>query len=272
MISKKKINDITVKPIPLKRINPKDVKGAELFPEIYANIYINARKKSGKTTVLYNTVKHCADQNTTVIIFCSTALKDASYTELQKMMTHKKIPFEVHTSIKDDDADHLGELLIKLEYDVSEDDNDNDDVEEKTPEIIHISDEEIRVKKKRKPKKISQKYLIIFDDISSELKDQNISKLVKQNRHYKCKVIISSQYLNDIAPMARRQMDYYILFSGMNNDKLEELFKNADLNITFDEFVEMYHIATSDKYNFYYIDSADCSFRQNFNTVLELNH
>jgi hypothetical protein len=65
--------------------------------------------------------------------------------------------------------------------------------------------------------------------------------------------------------MARRQIDVYLIFSGVNQDKLLELFNNSDLNSNFDEFINLYKMATSEKYSFFYVDASNCKYRVNFN-------
>ena len=88
--------------------------------------------------------------------------------------------------------------------------------------------------------------------------------MLKTNRHYKSKCIISSQYVNDLVPMARRQIDYYLLFGGINEQKLKEIYMNADLNISEDHYIKLYLDATNEKYNFFYIDTNG-EYRRNFN-------
>ena len=46
-------------------------------------------------------------------------------------------------------------------------------------------------KKKKKCKYKCCEYMIIFDDLSSELKSKSLLNLLKKNRHYKSKLIIS---------------------------------------------------------------------------------
>ena len=48
-IETKKINDIKINPLPIPKIDTDKIKGSELFPEIYSNIFLIAKKKSGKT-------------------------------------------------------------------------------------------------------------------------------------------------------------------------------------------------------------------------------
>jgi hypothetical protein len=253
----KKINDIKIQTIKVPKIDEKNIVGYDMFPEIYGNIFISAKKMSGKSTVIYNIIKNCADKNSVVVVFCNTYRNDANWITIRKYLDDKKIPNLFYDSIHDGAVNNLSNLVNLM----SAEDEPED---EKEPEsCLSFNEKEIRIKV-RKPKKISQKYLIIMDDISSELKDPNVSILLKQNRHYKSKVIISSQYINDIAPQCRRQMQYYLLFSGINEQKLEELFDNADLNIDFEQFVYLYKLATAGQYNFFYI-GTNGDYRRNFN-------
>src|SRR5205823_3520629 len=97
-----------------------------------------------------------------------------------------------------------------------------------------------------------------------------VNILLKTNRHYKCKVILSSQYVNDLMPESLKQIDYFLLFGGHSIDKLEKIYKDADLPINFELFLKLYENATSAKYNFLYIDVRDVSFRKNFSHIYTL--
>ena len=255
------INNVVVKPIPIPKIPLENIRGSDMFPEIYANIYLSAKKKSGKTSVIYNIIKNCADKNTTVITFCATCKKDKNWIEIRNYLDKKKIPNEFYMGIKDN-GNVLQELILDMQTADNSDDEPSESEEE--PEIVQFSGKKYKKHKKKKPKIKSPKYIIIFDDISSELKDPNISHLLKTNRHYKAKVILSSQYVNDLVPMARRQIDFYLLFGGINEQKLKEIYMNADLNISEDDYIKLYHDATNEKYNFFYIDTNG-EYRRNFN-------
>lgn len=270
-MSFKQINDVEVRPVPLPKTDKKEILGSELFDELYSNIYLCAKKKSGKTSTIYNIIKRCCDKRTAVFVFCSTYGKDQNWRAIKDYLDRKSIENEFYSSIKGDDGkeNHLKNLVERLKTETSE--SEESEPEEEEEKILLFSDEEIKVTiRKRKPKKTSQRYLFIFDDISTELKDPNISHLLKTNRHYKSKVIISSQWLNDLLPMARRQIDVYMIFSGINNEKLEELFKNADLNIEFPQFVSLYREATNQKYSFFYVDASNCKYRKNFNMEVKI--
>jgi hypothetical protein len=203
------------------------------------------------------------------VVFCSTCEKDSNWKAIREMLDKKGIVNEFHQSIKDEGVDHLENLMTEMRNVQSDEESSSDSEEE--PQIISFADIDVEVKvKKRKPKYVSPKYLIVFDDLSTELKHPMISHLLKTNRHMKTKVILSSQYLNDLLPMARRQIDFYLVFKGLNEVKLLELFQNADLNITFEEFMVLYDTATAERFNFLYVDSVNSQFRQNFNQQLTL--
>ncbi len=74
----KKINDIAVKPIIQSKLAKDDILGYHYFPTLYSNIYI----KTGKTTLIYNVLKHCTYKKTKVVFFCSTIHRDATYKKI----------------------------------------------------------------------------------------------------------------------------------------------------------------------------------------------
>ena len=103
--------------------------------------------------------------------------------------------------------------------------------------------------------------MIILDDLSSELKSKTLVKLLKMNRHYLLTCIVSTQYLNDLLPESIKQMDYALVFRGEPEEKLLKLHKDLDLAIDFESLKKIYHNATTDKYNFLYIDTRAERFR-----------
>ena len=57
-----------------------------------------------------------------------------------------------------------------------------------------LTEKEVTTKKKHKKCEYqAPEYIIIFDDLSSELKSQSLLTLLRKNRHFKTKLIISSQ-------------------------------------------------------------------------------
>ena len=66
---------------------------------------------------------------------------------------------------------------------------------------------------------------------------------------------------------ANRQIDNLIIFKGLsqNIEKLEQIYRNADLSVSFEEFLEMYRFATLRPFSFLYIDARNNQYRVNFN-------
>ena len=69
--------------------------------------------------------------------------------------------------------------------------------------------------------------MIVFDDLSGELKSKSLLNLLKKNRHYKSKLIISSQWIHDLLPESRKQMDVFIVFKGFTKLKMMEIYKES---------------------------------------------
>lgn len=263
-----KINDEVVKPIKTTKIEPSKIKGYELFPEIYSNIFLCAKKKSGKTSVINKIIKDCTDQDTSIYVFCSTHNKDENWIQIKKWLAEKQMNAHFFLSLEEDNINLLNLIIEDLQSPTEEPEKSESSSEEEDT-ICHFEDDKISVKiKKKKPRKIAPKILFIFDDFSGELKDKNLIKLLKENRHYKSKVIISSQYPNDMRPDSRSQLDYWILFGAHNDEKLLEIYQFCTLGITFEKFKELYKFATKDKYNFLYIDRANEEYRKNFNNKI----
>ena len=82
---------------------------------------------------------------------------------------------------------------------------------------------------------------------------------------------ISSQWPNDMVPQSIKQLDYMLVFKGINSEKLEHIHKLLDLSISFEKFEELYNYATgTDKWSFLYVSARDQKYRKNFNIALTI--
>jgi hypothetical protein len=210
-----------------------------------------------------------------VIIFCSTLYKDASYKKMTEFLDNNKIKWEGYTSLFDDDGSNkLEELVNKLSNDAKDQNKKKDEKKEDKKSIqsmiIENSESEEDETPKKKKKFIAPEYFIILDDLSNELKDSTLTKLLKQNRHFKSRIILSSQYLNDLAPQARRQIDLLILFQKLPEKKLKEIHKDFDISVNYEQFNTIYKDATKEKFNFLYLDLNTNDFRKNLNIKYEI--
>lgn len=266
-----KINNISVKPIPSHMIGAGDtrkIKGADLFEEPYCNVFILAKKKSGKTTTIYEIVKRCTTKDSNVIVFCGTINKDKSYKAIKKYCKSAGIPYLGYTSFLEDNV--LENILNGLSAEPP-DESDDEEQHEKPIKFDMYGAGAEEDEKKKKSKYLAPEYVFIFDDLSNAMRHKVIAKLLKTNRHYKSKVIISSQYLNDLDPQSLKQLDYYLVFPANAQEKVELVWKYADLSMGFETFYDVYNDATSEKYNFLYVDVNNDKLRKNFDKEYKLN-
>ena len=274
MLRVQKINDEIVKPIPielLKDEEKKPVKGAAMLPEIYCNVFALAKKKSGKTTLFYKMIKDTCDSRTKVYAFVATLNKDKSWVKIKKLCKERNIEFNGFTSIMDDEGnDILQELVTSLEQEMPEDEEAEMKKKKKASIIICDSDSDDEDEPKKKYKTRVPEYVIIMDDLSTELKSKAVTSLLKKNRHFLSKILIGNQYWNDLSASGRKNLDVMILFGQQPKNKLLEIHKELDLSTSFEQFHEMYKYATQDKYNFLYIDVVNEEFRKNFNMKLTI--
>ena len=134
MISLNQINNQHVKAIPIpSSLDKRPIKGYDICEEIYANIFLCAKKKSGKTSALFKIMKECAIKKTIIIVFCSTVYKDENWIEIRKYFEKKGNDLRVYTSIYEDGQDQLANLIEELSKEARDDDEHEDKEDE--PEI-----------------------------------------------------------------------------------------------------------------------------------------
>ncbi len=270
MIRIRKINNNTVQAVPIEVTNKEDlkpIKGADIFGEIYCNSFCLAKKKSGKSTLMYKIVKETCDRRTKVFAFVSTINKDKTWNTIRKYCENKNIEFHGFTSIIDDETGQniLEELVVRLQKEVPEE---TVKPKKKKSLIIMNDDSDDEEEKPKRYKYRVPEYLFILDDLSTELSNPAVTSLLKKNRHFQSKVIVSNQYWNDLAKSARKNIDYMIIFGAQPKDKLQEIHKELDLSLTFDEFYKLYKYATKERFSFLYIDVVNETFRRSFDTSL----
>ena len=251
-----------------KALDMRPVRGADLFPELYCNIYLCARKKTGKTLTIKKILKKCCGPKTKIVVFCGTLYKDDTWTAIEKWAEVKGVPFLGYTSIEDEETgqDRLRQLVKELE------DNPENQKEKRPKNPLDSDSEDEEAEEKYQ----SPEYIFILDDLADELHRRSLTTFLKKHRHFKAKIIVASQHLNDLFPQARRQLDYWILFKGHSEDKVDEICKSADLSMPKKEFYGLYQFATEEPFSFLYIDTTSGAskttgqFRRNFNTLIEV--
>jgi hypothetical protein len=280
-LSIKRINNEDVKPVKSVEVDKdkRPVAGASLFSEIYSTIFFCARKKSGKTCAIAHIIDKCATKETRIIAFVATIYRDPTWRAIEQMCEKKGIEFTAYTSIKDTHTreDILQSIVdvLKAEHEarLSGEDTEPQNTIADLPTLGYEHDT-IDIKRQRKPRKPKFKapqIIFVFDDLSGELKTPSLIELLKMHRHFKSKVIISSQYWNDIASDGRKQIDYVLLFKGLSQSlpKLKEIYDNCDPPVTFEVFLDIYRFCTAEQFNFMYT-SRWGEFRKNFTFQINL--
>ena len=140
MIATKKLNNFKVKPLELPSEITRPLKGHELFPINYPNIFICSKKFSGKTTTIFNILKKTASKRTEIIIFSSTINNDPSWKQIVEYFEKKGINVITYQGIVEGKTNHLQELTDHLAQDKEEEEDkfhsilfpeDNEEEEEK---------------------------------------------------------------------------------------------------------------------------------------------
>ena len=268
MLKTKKINNEVIKVIPTPKVDPKSIKGYNLIPMLYSNIFICAQKRSGKTNVINKILENCIDKNTKVFVFASTHELDDNWKYIKEQFEKSNINAVFFTSIEEDKINNLENVLQFMKNDLTAEELEEKAENEASNNLIEVLkfDENQGTKLKiKKPKLKVPKFMIVFDDMAMELKKRNVAGLLKTFRHYKSKVIISSQWPLDLAPDARKQFDIFLLFKGHSKEKLEGLYQDMSINIPFEKFYEIYTQVTKEKYDFLYVNQHTCEFRKIFN-------
>ena len=293
----KTINDIHITPVVPNGGEPdlSKIKGSDFIPSLYANVFICAKKKSGKTNVIHTMIKHLVSPSTRVFIFASTVYKDKTWRVIRKMLDQEEIEYEAFTSFLNDDGSSLIPEILKD----PEGQGDEKPTDQLTRENQQTQRFDLTLKasrplaldrgflfgthgglgpgyadnleqKVKKPKFQSPEYLFVFDDLGQDLRHNSVSQLLKTNRHHKAKVILSSQWVTDLHPQAIKQLDYCLLFRSFSHDKLEKIHELLDLGNSLPEFLALYAYATAEPFQFLYIDVRNEKYRKNFNEEIDI--
>ncbi len=246
-------------------------KGKDVFDVRYWVTGVFGKRRSGKTTLIYTLLKKFCTKNTIVLFFVQTFNKDVSYDSIREFLDSNGINYMSFGNIVEDGVDNIETFLEandKGEEDKEEAKGDNG-VKQTKFSYVCFDPTEISEKPtgKKGKKPVEVEYIIIFDDMSNELRHKSVSRLLKNSRHFKSKIIISSQSISDIHPHSWAQMDYICLFKNYNDESIEFLYKKIEPNLSFEQFLNLYHNITKGKTgilnNFLLVDRANEEYRIN---------
>ena len=268
MIKEESINKIKVKPLIISKTDTSTIKGSELFPSLFYNLFVCSKKRSGKTSLINTIIQKCTDKRTIFFIFCPTVKVDASWIEIVKYLENRGNAVNTYTEILDGKVNILNEIVNELSMGAEEPEEDKK--EEVVGKKLKFDDPAAKKKREYKPKKISPEVSFIFDDASDMLRNPAVATLLKKNRHLKANVIISSQYIHDLRPESIKQIDYFLAFKSFSEDKMALVHKGLDLSLDFDKLWNLYQHCTNKPYSFLYINVRTEQYRCNFNKSLDI--
>ncbi|MCX7159277.1 MAG: hypothetical protein NT176_09060 [Proteobacteria bacterium] len=262
----------------------KPVRGADLFPEPYANVGVIGRKKSGKTLAIRHIIQDRVTPGTVIYAFSASVHKDREWLNIAGDCKKSKNPFIPYTSLGTMGKEsHLTAILGDMKTEKvaeKQPESDSDDSSESDCEdgsaMVSATAKTKCGKKKKKPRKKVEKYspldrIFIFDDMSEELNHPDIQSLLKTNRHWRSMCLVSTQYVggkNGATTDGTRQFDYWMLFPNLNSTNLATIANRAGIAMELPDFERLYHQATAKEHNFLWVDVVNVAFRQNFDTKL----
>jgi len=219
-------------------------KGSEFFPTANPSIVLFGKRKSGKSTVIFNCLERMCDKKTKVVIICPTIENDDSWIMTTKMLDKKKTKYIPYDSITWTDDNGVK---------------------------CNVISDLLKMLKDGKPK---HRYIIVIDDLDTkQVHSRDVDKLYKTFRHYHGTIITSTQAPMDLAPAARSNSEYAILFKGLPKKSIEQLHGDFGLTLDLEKFKKLYKQVCSEEHNFLYVQRIpDEVYRKNFNTLLEIDN
>ena len=111
----KTLNSFEVEPVKIIEEKKENILGYDMFPLLYNNIFLIAKKKSGKSNVIYNILDKRANKSTNILFFVPTFHRDDVYLKMAEMLDKKKINYEVFSDIIEDGVNVLDDIIKDLE-------------------------------------------------------------------------------------------------------------------------------------------------------------
>lgn len=235
------VNNIERKPPPLsillKNLN---THVAEPFNTDYPRIFISGKTGSGKTVVCDQIIDMLVKPNTLIVVFCPTV----DVADMWKIISAK----------------HSGRLVK------------NKLIVENVGKKNEFNNIEALIKRLESEETSGSpfEYIVVFDDISRESRNEYVKVFLKECRHLKSSCIILSQGIKDLEPDSIENLSHLILFKGISKKNLKHICDIAHLGIKPYDFIDMYKMITSVGFDFLLVDKDKDEFRRNFNQKITI--
>jgi len=123
-----------------------------------------------------------------------------------------------------------------------------------------------------KPKyKHPRVHFLIFDDLvgnNAAFKRGNsaLNNLTIKHRHLQCNLLFTTQYINAIPPVLRRNMDIFVIFKFANIKSVtEQIYPEVSGVIKEEDFETIFEYATKERHNSLIIDQTAKIYIYNLN-------
>ena len=153
---------------------------------------------------------------------------------------------------------------------------------QKTPWTLTVSEERILEDKRyefpERPEKPS--CCLILDDIqgSSLINDgkrDRLNQIIVSHRHIPLSIIVIAQSFKGVSRVLRLNATVVCVFKTSDKKELQDIYENVGNLITFEDFIELFKIATAKPHGFLAIDTETCDenkmFRNGFDEFLEID-
>lgn len=225
--------------------------GKELMGTEFFNAFLCAHKNSGKTVIIYNLLKQIS-KGCSIILFCPTHNHDDMWKAIK----------EEFDMVCYDDLEDLDDVIEFIKEETEDQFEEKEMQKEVLPGVITMS--QITTKKlKKKPK-----FCLVFDDLSSALRNKSLNTLIKKGRHLNCKIIFSSQYVKDLMPETRENIEMFIMFRDMPEEDLNLVRKEMGGAISKEEFKNLYDHCTMEKYSCMSVNKYNGQIRKKLKDII----
>lgn len=285
MTSRKHPRDITVvRPIPV----PTDAQahipilGQQLFDQLYGSLFWCASTNSGKTQQIAHFLRHTTDRRCTVFIVCGTLHTDPLWGSIVRMLEKRKIKVVTFDSLKTSDG---GDVLSAIVQTMKSELGPGDEAEGSgtllppRPKVLFAPPDGASVfgepdhppatkRKKPEPKTRVAKFHLVLDDLPRQaLRGTSMADLLKQNRHYQCRVLLSSQHLVHLAPDAFSNLNRILIGRWFSQSYIQRLWSRINLQVSAPDFFALYQTVVSQPFRFLNIDLRTGDYKVNFGKI-----
>lgn len=280
----------------IRQKNEYKLLGGHIIPHKNAAIHLAGGPGSGKTTVIDNIIEQCSGPLTCVIIFSNTLNSDDSWVSIINRLRAKGQPVIERTSIFEGHGKHKKNLIkewmddwkkLRAEQLEIREREDNPEIgispegmpmgggwaqppENKERQFLQTIDPFLVEKNGEEYEYVP--FIFIFDDLSQELRDPHIAHFVKQIRHHRCKMIMSSQSWTDSMPGARENVRLWYIFRGFDRPILKKIREAiAFPNLSEEELERIYKDATRDPFSFLHVNGWQNKIMSNYSKIYDLD-